>query len=112
MQEPQKEEKPYIQVEQMPQFPGGNEAMLKYIASNLRYPTIAQENGIQGKVYVRFVIDKNGKISHAEVLRGLDSTCDKEAIRVILSMPQWIPGKQNGKTVPVVFTVPVHFKLL
>ncbi|HOU69070.1 MAG TPA: TonB family protein [Paludibacteraceae bacterium] len=112
VQEPQKEEKPYIQVEQMPQFPGGNEAMLKYIASNLRYPTIAQENGIQGKVYVRFVIDKNGKISHAEVLRGLDSTCDKEAIRVILSMPQWIPGKQNGKTVPVVFTVPVHFKLL
>ncbi len=106
------EEKAYTYVEQMPQFPGGEAAMRTYISKNLRYPTIAQENGIQGKVYVRFVISKTGEVSNVEVTRGIDPICDKEAVRVIQSMPKWIPGKQNGNMVSVIYTVPVVFKLM
>ena len=98
---PEAEEKPYTMVEQMPQFPGGDRELLSFIAKNLRYPTIAQENGIQGKVFVRFVVSATGDVKDVKVMRSLDPYCDKEAIRVIQSLPKWIPGKQNGRNVPV-----------
>ena len=107
----EEETEPYVAVEQMPQFPGGNEALLKFISTHLRYPVIAAENGIQGTVTLRFVVSPTGEITKVEVLRQLDPACDKEALRVIKSLPQWVPGKQNGKPVPVYFTVPVRFKL-
>ena len=105
------EEKPYTMVEQMPEFPGGQAELLKYIHDNLRYPTIAQENGVQGKVYVRFVVSATGNVEDVTVMRSLDPSCDKEAIRVIKSLPKWIPGKQNGRNVPVYYTVPITFRL-
>lgn len=108
----EKEEKPYNSVEQMPQFPGGDVELMKYIRDNLKYPIIAQENGIQGRVVVRFVVSKTGEIKDVKVLRGVDASCDKEAARVISSMPRWIPGKQNGNSVAVYYTVPVVFKLM
>lgn len=104
-------EKPFTTVEQMPQFPGGNAELLKYIANNIKYPTIAAENNIQGRVVVRFVVSKDGSISDVTVLRSLDASCDREAMRVVKSMPKWIPGMQNGRAVPVYFTLPVVFKL-
>lgn len=108
--ETQKEE-PYTMVEQMPQFPGGPTELLRYIAKNLKYPVIAQENGIQGKVILRFVVSAQGFVEEVKVLRSLDPYCDKEAIRVVKSLPQWIPGKQNGRNVPVYYTCPIVFKL-
>lgn len=110
-QTPEKKQEPYTMVEQMPQFPGGQAELLKYIAKNLRYPTISQENGIQGKVILRFVVSAEGKVENVQVLRSLDPYCDKEAIRVVQSLPQWIPGKQNGRNVPVYYTCPIVFKL-
>ena len=107
----EEETTPYVAVEQMPQFPGGNEALLKYISTHLKYPVIAAENGIEGTVTLRFVVSPTGEVTKVEILRQLDPSCDKEAIRVIKSLPQWVPGKQNGKPVPVYFTVPVRFRL-
>lgn len=101
------EEEPYMMVEQMPQFPGGPAELLKYITNNLKYPVIAQENGIQGKVILRFVVNAQGHVENVKVLRSLDPYCDKEAIRVVKSLPQWIPGKQNGRNVPVYYTCPI-----
>lgn len=109
--EPEVEEKPYTAVEQMPQFPGGDAELLSFIAKNLKYPTIAQENGIQGKVYIRFVVSKTGNVTDVQVLKSLDPYCDKEAVRVIKTLPKWIPGKQNGVNVPVYYVVPITFKL-
>lgn len=105
------QEKPFTSVEQMPQYPGGDAALMKYIASNLKYPTIAAENGVQGQVIIRFVVTKDGSISDVQVLRSLDASCDKEAVRVVKSMAKWIPGKQNGRAVAVYYTLPVRFKL-
>ncbi len=107
----EEEEKPYTAVEQMPQFPGGDQELLKYISDHLRYPTISQENGVQGKVYIRFVVSKTGVVQDAQVMRSLDPYCDKEALRVIRSLPKWIPGKQNGVNVPVYYVVPITYKL-
>ena len=84
---------------------------MKYLGSNIKYPTISQETGSQGKVIVQFVVDRDGTISNPEVVRGVDPYLDKEAIRVISSMPKWTPGVQNGKKVRVKFTVPVSFRL-
>ena len=98
-------------VEQMPTFPGGTTELMKYIGEHLKYPPIAAENGTQGKVICRFVIGKDGQVRDVTIARSLDPYCDKEAIRVIKSMPKWIPGKQNGKAVAVNFTVPIVFKL-
>lgn len=92
------EEEPYMMVEQMPQFPGGPAELLKYIAKNLKYPVIAQENGIQGKVILRFVVNAQGHVENVKVLRSLDPYCDKEAIRVVKSLPQWIPGNRTAVT--------------
>lgn len=99
-------------VEQMPTFPGGQKALLQYISDNIKYPTIAQENGIQGRVIVRFVVKKDGSIGDVQVLRGVDSSLDKEAVRVVQSLPKFIPGKQNGHAVNVWFNLPVSFKLM
>ena len=105
------EEKVYTVIEQMPQFPGGEAELLGYIGKNLKYPVSAQENGIQGKVIVRFVVTKNGSVDKVEVVRQLDPACDREAIRVIRSLPKFIPGKQNGVNVSVWYTLPITFKL-
>lgn len=96
----------------MPEFPGGQKALLNFLSKNVKYPIIAQENGIQGRVIVQFVVAKNGDIENVEVVRsGGDPSLDKEAVRVIKSMPKWIPGKQRGKPVRVKYTVPVNFIL-
>ncbi len=98
-------------VEDMPEFPGGELALRKYIANAIKYPVIAQENGIQGKVYVTFVVDKDGGISDARIARGVDPSLDKEALRVVNALPKWKPGKQRGKPVRVSYTVPINFVL-
>jgi protein TonB len=101
----------FVVVEQMPEFPGGEKALFKWISKNLEYPQIAQENGITGTVVVTFVVDSNGKITLAKVIRGIDPSCDGEALRVINSMPNWKPGKQGGRAVRVYFTLPIKFVL-
>ena len=99
-------------VEQMPEFPnGGMAGLMQYLSKNIKYPTIAQENGTQGRVTVQFVVNRDGSIVDAKVLRGVDPYLDKEAIRVISGMPKWKPGVQNGKKVRVKYTVPVVFRL-
>ncbi len=98
-------------VETMPSFPGGDQALFKFLGDNVKYPVIAQENGIQGRVICQFVVNKDGSIVDVEVVRPVDPSLDKEAIRVIKSMPNWSPGKQRGKSVRVKYTLPVNFKL-
>jgi protein TonB len=95
----------------MPDYPGGQEELYKYLQKNIRYPEMARSNGIQGTVYVQFVVNKYGKIKDAKVLRGIGGGCDEEAIRVVMGMPDWKPGKQNGLAVPVYFNLPVKFTL-
>lgn len=109
--EPAKEEEVFTMVEQMPAFPGGQSELMQYLSKNIKYPTIAQENGTQGRVIIQFVVEKDGSITDVQVARGVDPYLDKEAVRVVKSMPKWIPGKQNGKAVRVKYTVPVMFKL-
>lgn len=98
-------------VEQMPQFKGGDAALMSWLSKNIRYPVIAEENGIQGRVIVRFVVERNGSIGEVQVARSVDPSLDKEAVRVVKSMPTWIPGKQNGSAVRIWFTLPVVFRL-
>ncbi len=98
-------------VEEMPEFPGGQAELLKYLAKSIKYPVIAQENGVQGRVVCSFVVNRDGSIVDAEVVRGVDPSLDKEALRVITTMPKWKPGKQRGKPVRVKYTVPVTFRL-
>lgn len=98
-------------VEKMPEFPGGELELLKYLNKNIKYPVIAQENGVQGRVTCAFVVNQDGSIVDAEVMRGVDPSLDKEALRVISTMPKWKPGMQRGKPVRVKYTVPVTFKL-
>lgn len=105
------EEKPFTTVEQMPQFPGGEDELMRFILGNLRYPSVAKEVGIEGRVIIRFVVSKTGDVTNVEILRGLDPSCDKEALRVVKMMPNWIPGKQNGRSVPVYFTLPIVYRL-
>ena len=102
--------KVYQVVEQMPQFPGGQAAMMKFIADSLRYPSVACEHRIEGRVVVQFVVDCEGNILNPSVVRGIDPLLDKVAIRVVKLMPKWIPGRQNGKPVSVVCLVPIRFK--
>ena len=96
-------------VEDMPSFPGGN--VSKWIAKNVKYPVLAMENGIQGKVFIQFVIERDGSITDVKVVRGVDASLDKEAVRVVQSMPKWKPGKQRGKPVRVAYTLPINFQL-
>ena len=96
----------------MPEFPGGQQALFKFLSENVKYPVIAQENGIQGRVICQFVVNRDGSIVDVEVVRSAgDASLDKEAVRVIKSMPKWKPGKQRGKAVRVKYTLPVNFKL-
>ena len=112
VEEPEEDEVVFVIVESMPEFPGGQQALFKYLSENVKYPVIAQENGIQGRVICQFVVNKDGSIVDVEVVRsGGDPSLDKEAGRVIKSMPKWKPGKKRGKPVRVKYTVPVNFKL-
>lgn len=101
----------FVFVEEMPEFPGGDLALRKYLTNAVKYPVIAQENGIQGKVYVSFIIDESGYITNIELMRGIDSSLDNEALRVVRTLPKWKPGKQAGKAVKVRYSVPIHFEL-
>ncbi len=108
--EPKKEEV-FRAVEQMPQFPGGEAELMKYISKNIKYPTMAMENNIQGRVVVQFVVTKNGSIGEVKVIRSKDPDLDKEAVRVVKTLPKFIPGKMNGQAVNVWYTLPIMFKL-
>ncbi|WP_299578912.1 energy transducer TonB [uncultured Sunxiuqinia sp.] len=101
----------YNFVDEMPEFPGGKQALLNYIGKTVNYPVIAQENGIQGKVYVNFVVNADGQVGNVSVVRPVDPSLDKEAIRVVESMPRWKPGKQAGRAVRVFYHVPISFVL-
>ncbi len=105
------EDKVFTSVEQMPQFPGGDVALLKYISDHIKYPTIAMENNVQGKVVVQFVVTRDGSIGEVKVARGKDPDLDKEAVRVVKTLPKFIPGKMNGQAVNVWYTLPINFKL-
>lgn len=109
--EPPAEDHVFDAVEQNPQFPGGETALLKWVASHLKYPSVAQENGIQGRVTVQFVVTKTGSIGQVKVVRGKDPDLDKEAIRVVKSLPKFTPGKMNGHPVNVWYTLPITFRL-
>ena len=98
-------------VEEMPSYPGGEQKLMEYVAKNIKYPQIARETGIQGRVFVGFVVEPDGSVSNVKVLRGIGGGCDEEAMRVVKSMPKWKPGKQRGKAVRVSYQIPVNFKL-
>ena len=106
-----KDETVYEVAEQMPEYPGGQSAMMEYLQKYVRYPSIAQENGTQGRVVVSFIVEKDGRILNADIVRGVDPYLDKEALRVVLSMPKWKPARQAGKNVRCKYTIPITFKL-
>ena len=111
-EKPKEEEtKVFDVVEQMPSFPGGMGALMQYLSSHIKYPVVAEENGIQGRVICTFIVERDGSITDTRVARSVDPSLDKEAVRVINSMPRWIPGQQNGSACRVKFTLPVTFKL-
>lgn len=105
------ETKIFTVVEQMPMYPGGDAALMGYLRDNIHYPTVAAENGVQGRVVVGFVVERDGSITDVKILRGVDPSLDREAMRVVKSMPRWNPGKQNGSAVRVKYQVPVSFRL-
>ena len=105
------ETKIFTVVEQMPMFPGGDAALMGYLRDNMHYPTVAAENGVQGRVVVGFVVERDGSITDVNVLRSVDPSLDREAMRVVKGMPKWTPGKQNGSAVRVKYQVPVTFRL-
>lgn len=108
----EEEGKVFTFVEEMPSFPGGEQKLMEYIGKNIKYPMIAKENGIQGRVYVTFVVDRDGKIKDAKILRGgLGGGLEEEALRVVRSMPDWKAGKQNGRAVQVQYNLPINFQL-
>jgi len=111
VQEEEPEPEPFVIVEEMPMFPGGSDALMIYIAEHTNYPEIAKENNIQGRVFVKFCVTSKGTINQVSIMKGVDPELDKEAIRVVESLPPFIPGKQGGKPVPVWFTVPINFQL-
>ncbi|MFA5195759.1 MAG: energy transducer TonB, partial [Bacteroidales bacterium] len=98
-------------VEEMPEFPGGEKERIKFLTGNMHYPDIAKEMGIQGPVYLTFIIEKDGTVTGVNILRGIGGGCDEEASRVVNMMPKWTPGRQNGKEVRVQFNMPVLFTL-
>ena len=107
----EEENKVFDVVEQMPSFPGGMPALMQWLSQNIKYPVIAAENGVQGRVIVQFVVEKDGSVTDVHVAKSVDPSLDKEATRVVKAMPKWNPGKQNGSAVRVKYTVPVMFKL-
>jgi len=101
----------YFIAEEMPVYPGGDEALRNDIAANVKYPEDARKNGIQGKVYVSFVVDEQGKVTDAKIARGVNLSLDKESLRVMNELKTWTPGKENGKSVKVAYTVPINYAL-
>ncbi|WP_372934188.1 energy transducer TonB [Mariniphaga sediminis] len=110
-EEPEREEKIFIAVDDPAEFPGGDRALYKYISDQVRYPVVAQENGIQGKVFVKFVVNEVGMVSNAEILRGVDISLDQEALRVVNSLPKFKPGRQQGRAVKVYYSAVINFQL-
>jgi protein TonB len=110
-EEEEEEAQVFFIVEDMPEFPGGEAALRNFIGTSVRYPQIAQENGIQGRVYVQFVVDRDGSVTNATIARGVDPSLDREALRVVNTLPKWKPGRQRGQTVRVSYTVPINFQL-
>ena len=108
---PEVSNKVFDVVEEMPSFPGGTGALMSFLSSNIKYPVVAQENGVQGRVIVGFVVERDGSITDVKVMRSVDPSLDREAQRVVRAMPRWKPGKQNGSAVRVKYTVPVVFRL-
>jgi TonB family protein len=100
----------YVKVDKMPEFPGGQVALVKYLSKNIKYPTKYKKDKVNGRVFVSFVVDKTGKVGQAKVVKSLNEECDKEAIRVISMMPNWIPGEKDGSKVNVQFGLPVNFE--
>lgn len=98
-------------VEEMPSYPGGEQKLMAYLSNNIKYPQIAKESGIKGRVFVSFVVEPDGSVSNVKVLRGIGGGCDEEAMRVVKSMPKWKPGKQRGKAVRVSYMLPINFQL-
>lgn len=111
VEEEVEEEQIFTIVEEMPSFPGGEAALMKYLGKNIKYPAIAKDAGIQGTVYVTFVVNEEGAVKDVQVLRSIGGGCDEEAIRVVESMPKWTPGKQRGKSVKVQYNLPIRFTL-
>ena len=105
------EQKVFDVVEQMPSFPGGPSALFEYLSANVKYPPVAEENGVQGRVICTFIVERDGSITDVRVVKSVDPVLDKEAVRVLKSMPRWIPGKQNNSAVRVKYTTPVTFRL-
>ncbi len=105
------DEKIFDVVEQPPSFPGGQAALMSYLSKSVKYPEEALKDNVQGRVIVGFIVEKDGSVSNAKIIRGVDSALDKEAIRIVMSMPKWTPGRQNGKNVRTKYNVPVNFKL-
>lgn len=106
-----KEEEIFVAVEQQAEFPGGMAALMKWLSNNIRYPEAAQQNDVQGRVIVKFVVEKDGSVSQVQILKGVDKDLDKEALRVVNKMPKWQAGKNNGVAVRSYFTLPVNFRL-
>jgi len=111
IQEEEPEPEPFVVVEEMPMFPGGNEALQQYIADNTQYPEVAKENNIQGRVIVRFCVTSTGSVNQISIFKGVDPELDEEAMRVVSTLPTFKPGRQGGKPVPVWFIVPINFQL-
>ena len=109
--EEESDEEFFMVVENMPEFPGGDAGLMKYIQNNVKYPPIAKEYNITGKVYVSFIVDKSGSVTDVKIARGVDKSLDAEALRVVKSLPKYKPGKQRGKAVRVMFTIPINFTL-
>ena len=109
--EEEDEDEFFMVVENMPEFPGGDLGLMKYIQKNVKYPAIAKEYNITGKVYVSFIVDKTGNVTNVKIVRGVDKNLDAEALRVVKSLPKYKPGKQRGKPVRVMFTIPINFTL-
>ena len=109
--EEEDDEEFFMVVENMPEFPGGDLGLMKYIQKHVKYPAIAKEYNITGKVYVSFIVDKSGKVTNVKIVRGVDKNLDAEAVRVVKSLPKYKPGKQRGKAVRVMFTIPINFTL-
>ncbi len=109
--EEEDDEEFFMVVENMPEFPGGDSGLMKYIQKNVKYPAIAKEYNITGTVYVSFIVDKKGSVTNVKIVRGVDKNLDAEAMRVVKSLPKYKPGKQRGKSVRVMFTIPINFTL-
>jgi protein TonB len=104
-------DKVFEKVEDMPEFPGGEQAMMKFVSENVQYPEEAKEKEISGRVLVGFIVEKDGSVNEVKIVRGIGGGCDEEAVRVVKAMPKWKPGKQDGKTVRVSYTMPFFFKM-